>query len=208
MVTGGARSRRGRWRRGKGLTKLQKAAKNCGKAAPPDKAPHCDEPDKLLLSALKYWEVERDLIEERLRPLLRSADILEEIFLAVGSPEIANGFRCLRSAAIERLARFVCKNLGSCGTVSEGVAPKAKSKRNSSRRRVMAARRARRVQERVAPAGKSVACQIVDIGGPAGGFEVMMELLRHLPPKKEMTFVVGHPTVVTPRNNVAPRDAR
>ena len=26
----------------------------------------CDPPDKLLLSALKYWEVERDLIEERL----------------------------------------------------------------------------------------------------------------------------------------------
>ena len=25
-----------------------------------------DPPDKLLLSALKYWEVERDLIEERL----------------------------------------------------------------------------------------------------------------------------------------------
>ncbi len=26
----------------------------------------CGPPDKLLLSALKYWEVERDLIEERL----------------------------------------------------------------------------------------------------------------------------------------------
>jgi hypothetical protein len=26
----------------------------------------CDPPDRLLLSALKYWEVERDLIEERL----------------------------------------------------------------------------------------------------------------------------------------------
>ena len=31
----------------------------------------CDPPDKLLLSALKYWEVERDLIEERLA--MRSA---------------------------------------------------------------------------------------------------------------------------------------
>ena len=30
-----------------------------------------DPPDKLLLSALKYWEVERDLIEERLA--MRSA---------------------------------------------------------------------------------------------------------------------------------------
>ena len=32
----------------------------------------CDPPDKLLLSALKYWEVERDLIEERLATM-RSA---------------------------------------------------------------------------------------------------------------------------------------
>jgi hypothetical protein len=32
----------------------------------------CDPPDKLLLSALKYWEVERDLIEERL-DTMRSA---------------------------------------------------------------------------------------------------------------------------------------
>jgi len=31
-----------------------------------------DPPDKLLLSALKYWEVERDLIEERLSTM-RSA---------------------------------------------------------------------------------------------------------------------------------------
>jgi hypothetical protein len=27
---------------------------------------HRDQSDRLLLSALKYWEVERDLIEERL----------------------------------------------------------------------------------------------------------------------------------------------
>jgi hypothetical protein len=32
----------------------------------------CDPPDRLLLSALKYWEVERDLIEERLA-VMRSA---------------------------------------------------------------------------------------------------------------------------------------
>jgi hypothetical protein len=31
-----------------------------------------DPPDKLLLSALKYWEVERDLIEERIASM-RSA---------------------------------------------------------------------------------------------------------------------------------------
>jgi len=32
----------------------------------PNEALSDDEPDRLLLSALKYWEVERDLIEERL----------------------------------------------------------------------------------------------------------------------------------------------
>jgi hypothetical protein len=30
-----------------------------------DKAPDVEGPDRLLLSALKFWEVERDLIEER-----------------------------------------------------------------------------------------------------------------------------------------------
>jgi hypothetical protein len=32
----------------------------------------CDPPDRLLFSALNYWEVERDLIEERLAAM-RSA---------------------------------------------------------------------------------------------------------------------------------------
>jgi hypothetical protein len=31
-----------------------------------DESLRIDQPDRLLLSALKYWEVERDLIEERL----------------------------------------------------------------------------------------------------------------------------------------------
>jgi hypothetical protein len=67
MVTGEARPRRGRWRRAKARRKLQKAAKVSGqKAVAPDQALHRDQPDRLLLSALKYWEVERDLIEERL----------------------------------------------------------------------------------------------------------------------------------------------
>jgi hypothetical protein len=66
MVTGGAQPKRGRWRPAKAQRKLQKTAKNSGKASPPDRALQRDEPDKLLLSALKYWEVERDLIEERL----------------------------------------------------------------------------------------------------------------------------------------------
>jgi len=51
------RGRRGKWRRAKSRRKLQRAA---------NESFRCDQPDRLLLSALKYWEVERDLIEERL----------------------------------------------------------------------------------------------------------------------------------------------
>ena len=67
MVTGAARRRRGRWRRAKSRRKLQRAAKDSGpNTLDPDESLCCDEHDRLLLSALKYWEVERDLIEERL----------------------------------------------------------------------------------------------------------------------------------------------
>lgn len=73
MVTGGARPKRGRWRRTKSKRKQQRAAKSSGrKAVGPDEALHHDQPDRLVLSALKYWEVERDLIEERLASI-RSA---------------------------------------------------------------------------------------------------------------------------------------
>ena len=62
MVTGAGRRRRAKSRR-----KLERADKDSGrKALAPDEALHHDQPDRLLLSALKYWEVERDLIEERL----------------------------------------------------------------------------------------------------------------------------------------------
>jgi hypothetical protein len=62
MVTGAGRRRRAKSRR-----KLERAGKDSGrKALAPDEALHHDQPDRLLLSALKYWEVERDLIEERL----------------------------------------------------------------------------------------------------------------------------------------------
>src|SRR5213594_3601060 len=37
---------------------------------------------------------------------------------------------------------------------------------------------------------KDLHCPIVGIGGSAGGFEATMELLRHLPARNEMTFVV------------------
>jgi len=67
MVTGGARPRRGRWRRAKARRKLKQVSKDSlQKVTAPDKALRRDQPDKLLLSALNYWEVERDLIEERL----------------------------------------------------------------------------------------------------------------------------------------------
>jgi hypothetical protein len=74
MVTGGARARRGKWRRAKTTRKLQKAARDSGKKAiAPDDALHRNQPDRLLLSALKYWEVERDLIEERLASMRSAA---------------------------------------------------------------------------------------------------------------------------------------
>ena len=73
MVTPGARPKRGRWRRAKSRRKLEKASKNSGqKTLAPEDTMHRDQPDKLLLSALNYWEVERELIEERLASI-RSA---------------------------------------------------------------------------------------------------------------------------------------
>ena len=67
MMGAAPRGRRGRWRRAKSRRKLQRAAKDPGlKTLDPDEVLRCDEHDRLLLSALKYWEVERDLIEERL----------------------------------------------------------------------------------------------------------------------------------------------
>jgi hypothetical protein len=73
MVTGGARPKQGRWRRAKSRRKLETAGKNSGhKTLAPEEAMHRDQPDKLLLSALNYWEVKRDLIEERLATM-RSA---------------------------------------------------------------------------------------------------------------------------------------
>ena len=38
--------------------------------------------------------------------------------------------------------------------------------------------------------GKDGSCPIVGIGGSAGGFEAAMELLRHLPSKTGMAFVI------------------
>jgi len=75
MVTGAARPRRGRWRRAKSKRKFEKFAKNSGqKTLAPEEAVRRDQPDRLLLSALNYWEVERELIEERLAAI-RSATV-------------------------------------------------------------------------------------------------------------------------------------
>src|SRR5437867_11413739 len=38
--------------------------------------------------------------------------------------------------------------------------------------------------------GKDGSCPIVGIGGSAGGFEAAMELLRHLPARTGMAFVI------------------
>ena len=74
MMGAAPRGRRGKWRRAKSRRKLQRAAKDSGpNTLDPDESLRCDEHDRLLLSALKYWEVERDLIEERLASMRRSA---------------------------------------------------------------------------------------------------------------------------------------
>ena len=74
MVTGAAQRGRGRWRRAKSRRKLDKVLKNQGRNTVRANQSVGGEPaDKLLLSALKYWEVERDLIEERLASMRRSA---------------------------------------------------------------------------------------------------------------------------------------
>ena len=74
MVTGAARRGRGRWRRVKSRRKLERTAKNQGeKTLERDEPLQGDQADRLLLSALKYWEVERDLIEERLATMRSAA---------------------------------------------------------------------------------------------------------------------------------------
>jgi two-component system CheB/CheR fusion protein len=61
------------------------------------------------------------------------------------------------------------------------VTRKTKSKKPSIRPRALTTTQARRAHKTSLPARKSVTCPIVGIGGSAGGFEAMMELLRHLP---------------------------
>jgi hypothetical protein len=70
------RGRRGKWRHGKSRRKLPRAAKGSERwRRDRSQAHHSingESADKLLLSALNYWEAKRDLIEERLAAI-RSA---------------------------------------------------------------------------------------------------------------------------------------
>src|SRR6266404_8276263 len=47
-----------------------------------------------------------------------------------------------------------------------------------------------KAQPRSEPAKQYSSCPIVGIGGSAGGFEAAMELLRHLPARTGMAFVI------------------
>jgi hypothetical protein len=65
--------RRQRWRRTRSRRKLQRTAKESGqKTIERENSVRGEQPDRLLVSALNYWEVERDLIEERLATIRRA----------------------------------------------------------------------------------------------------------------------------------------
>jgi two-component system, chemotaxis family, CheB/CheR fusion protein len=70
------------------------------------------------------------------------------------------------------------------------VPSKAKTKKPRARRQAVLAGRVRRASKSSTTAIESPACPIVGIGGSAGGFEAAMELLRHLPSRTGMAFVV------------------
>ena len=67
---GAARSRGVRWRTSKSRRRQQKTSNRFGASQPEridyDESAEFEETDRLLLSALRYWEVQHDLIEERI----------------------------------------------------------------------------------------------------------------------------------------------
>ena len=67
---GAARLRGVRWRTSKSRRIRQKTSKRFGASQPEridyDESAALEETDRLLLSALRYWEVQHDLIEERI----------------------------------------------------------------------------------------------------------------------------------------------
>ena len=87
---GAARSRGARWRTSKSIRRQQKTSKRFGASQPEridyDESAGFEEADRLLLSALRYWEVQRDLIEERI-PAVRSVSVhsRETIFESKGT---------------------------------------------------------------------------------------------------------------------------
>ena len=89
-LMGAARSRGARWRTSKSIRRQQKTSKRFGASQPEridyDESAGFEEADRLLLSALRYWEVQRDLIEERI-PAIRSVSVhsRETIFESKGT---------------------------------------------------------------------------------------------------------------------------
>src|SRR3982751_2179997 len=71
---------------------------------------------------------------------------------------------------------------------------KAKSRASSARvntsGRKLSQSKSPKAQAKSEPAKANLMCPIVGIGGSAGGFEAAMDLLRHLPPKTGMAFVI------------------
>ena len=69
------RPKRARWRRLKFKRRRRKLAKRSGTSRPQtmddNESAQAEEIDRLLLSSLRYWEVERDLIEERMAAISR-----------------------------------------------------------------------------------------------------------------------------------------
>jgi hypothetical protein len=72
---GVARRRRRGWRTSKSIRTRQKSSKRSGplwpEAIDDDEFAQTEEIDRLLLSSLRYWEVEHNLIEERMAALGR-----------------------------------------------------------------------------------------------------------------------------------------
>lgn len=70
LLMGSARKEHGRWGRSKSKRKSQPSSKRSEGWRPKitngNESGEAEETDRLLLSSLRYWEVERDLIEERL----------------------------------------------------------------------------------------------------------------------------------------------
>jgi len=67
------------------------------------------------------------------------------------------------------------------------MARQRKLKRTALRARAKAERRK---LTRSSTGGKQHRCPIVGVGGSAGGFNAAMELLRHVPSKNGMAFVI------------------